>query len=194
MKLPWLLFALCLAMCAVLGYIGLFVEEAPFEETQAGPGEPAHKVYLGHGFVHPEYPSMEQGGPGAARHSKILFLGWLFGILQIAFFVSCLALAQQKGGRLGPLFKPIAVGGFLFALVFTFFILSYRAYMNEDAHSLFLFQVRPTAWMLYGVWGFPVYFLVVYVLTFKSWFVTDEDLVRFREIVAEKRASESEGA
>lgn len=188
MKLPWFLFLLCLAMCGVVGYLCFFVEEEPYEEVAGG------KVYLGHGFTHPEYPSMQRGGPGAARHAKLLWLGWLYGILQIAFLVSCLALAQRKQGKLGPMVKPILAGGFLFALLFTFFILSYRAYMNEETHSFFLAQVKPTAWMLYGIWGFPVYFIFLYILTFKRWFLTDEDLERFKKIVAEKRRNDAEEA
>lgn len=193
MKLPWILFALSLSMCVLLGVV-FSIEEEPFEEVASEDGTTVEKVYKGHGFPHPEFPAMQAGGPGAPRHEKILWLGWVFAILQVAFLVTCLALGASRKGRVGPFAVPLALGGLLMAAVFTFLILSYRAYMTEDSHSLFLSLPRPTAWMVYGVWGFPVFFMLLYILTFKRWFMTEEDLERFREIVAAKRRDDAEGA
>ena len=193
MKLPWLMFGILLAMCITVAAT-MVMEEVPYEEvlSKDGSGDSVQKAPRGHGFQHFQFETMQQGGPGILRHSRILWMGWVYGILMIAVFTACLMLGAKKGDRLGPLRKPLLVGGVLFAVVFTFLILSYRTYMNEDSHSLTLSLPRPTAWMLYGLWVFPVYFVVLYVLTFDRWFLTEEDMKRFQEILSMKRGNEED--
>lgn len=190
-KIPHMLFALSLAMCVVMVLI-IRTEERPSVEVVNEETGEMETVSRGHGFAHPDFANMQSGGPGQERHEDLLLLGWVFGVLQILFFITCLALGGQKKGSLGPLFKPLVFGGAGFIAIFTALILSYNAYMREDVHSLVLFQVKPTAWMLYGIWGFPVVFIVAYVLTFDKWFMTDDDLEAFRELVAKKRAQAEE--
>lgn len=190
MKVPHILFMLLLAMCVVVGIVCL-IEEVPFEvipgETE---GDPPTKVYQGHGVDHPVFPSMKHGGSGAERTSRILWLGWAFGVLEVSFFVACLALGTAKGEKVGPYRKPLIAGALVYIGVFTLLVLSYRSYLNEETHVLFLTQVRPTAWMLYGMWLFPLLFAALYTVTFNSWYFSEQDLERFRQIVAEKKAQE----
>ena len=80
MKLVTFLFATALAMCLVVG-IALLIPEAPGE----------------HGFVHPDYPSMQQAPPSAERHAAVLWLGWGFGVLQIIFYMGMMALGGNNG-------------------------------------------------------------------------------------------------
>ncbi|MCH7959051.1 MAG: hypothetical protein IID08_02900 [Candidatus Hydrogenedentes bacterium] len=55
MKLPWILFGLCLAMCCVVATLILFVDEVPG----------------GHGTGHPVFDTMSSGGDGAALFISI---------------------------------------------------------------------------------------------------------------------------
>lgn len=178
MKLPWILFGLCVAMCFLVGALVLFVEEAPD----------------GHGAGHPVFDTMSVGGDGAARHENVLFYGWAFGALQICFFVACLAFGASKKERVGALKVPMLAGTAVYLVVFTFLVWSYRTYMLEETHVLFLSFPRPTAWMMYGIWIFPVYFILLYWFTFDSTILTKDDLQRFNELVDEKRRNEAEGA
>ncbi len=91
---------------------------------------------------------------------------------------------MSRHGKLGPAKKPFIIGAIAFMAIFTGLIFSYYGYMREDTHSLFLSQVKPTAWMLYGVWPFPVYFMVVYYLLFDRWHFTEEDERKLEAIVA----------
>ena len=192
MKIQWVLFAFLLGMVAVVATAILFVEEVPFEEVPGEDGSAASRIYQGHGVAHPKFSSMLIGGPGAERHEKILWLGWAFGVLQIGFFVTCLALGISKAGKAGPAKLPLAIGGVLFMAVFTFLILSYRGYMNETEHALFFSLPLPTAWMLYALWFFPVFFIVLYVVTFDTWNLTRDELKEFQEILKSTRAQKAE--
>ena len=81
MKAPWILFAILLALCLV---VGLAMTVAP------GLG--------GSGVQHPEILSMERSGP-APTAPQGLWIGWLLGVLQVAFFVACLAFGMRKRDR-----------------------------------------------------------------------------------------------
>lgn len=175
MKLPWLLFAILLAMCFVLGYV-LTIEE----------------VGAGHGVVHPRFSTMLQGGDALERHGPILSWGWTLGVLEIALFVGLLALGLRHRRVLGRRKWPLLAGGVAYVAVFSLLIRAYEIYGGSDVHPLFLSVPIPTAWMLYGLFGIPLYFHLVYVVAFDRWVLTPEDLERFQELVAARREGESE--
>ena len=137
---------------------------------------------------------MLAGGDGEARHSKIALAGWAFAVLQTVFFVSLLAFGMRKNGESGPALIPIVVCGAIFVVIFSMLFVSYRGYMNEGGSDLFLSLPKATAWMIYGVWLFPVSFVLIYRRYFNSWFLRDEDMERFRALVAEGRAAEQDHA
>lgn len=190
MKLPHLLFALLIAMCAVV-VAAFFIEEVPYVDTPGEDGGPAVREYLGHGFDHPEIPAMQAGGPGEERHARVLWLGLAFGLLEIAFFLTCLVLGGRKNEKFGPLLRPIAIAGVIYAAIFTAMVVTYRGYAGEDVHATFLAFPTPTAWMIYGVWFFPMFYMLLYMYIFDSWTFTEADAERFREIVAARRKAEA---
>jgi hypothetical protein len=67
-------------------------------------------------------------------------------------------------------------------------VLTYSGYLADETPELFMSLPAPTAWFLYGFW--PAEFLVVllYVLLFSRSIATPDDMERFREIVAARRA------
>lgn len=178
MKLPWILFGLLIAMCCVVATVIFFVDE-PADAAGSG---------------HPVFDTMNIGGDGAARSEGVLVYGWAFGMLQICFFVACLAFGASKKEEVGALKIPFLAGTAIYLLVYTLMVRSYHAYMLEDTHVLFLSFPRPTAWMLYGIWVFPAVFIFLYMFKFDRAIFTDDDLQRFEEIVAEKQRDEAEGA
>lgn len=164
-------------MLIVVGVAVFFVDEVPD----------------GHGRAHPEIAKILIGGDGAARHENILWYGMAFGLLQVAFFVACLAFGASRQDSIGRLTVPIGIGTAVYVVITACMFLSYRTYANEDSPALFLAFPKPTAWMMYGMWIFPVYFIFIYLFTFDKWFMTENDLKRFEEIVAEKRRNQAEG-
>ena len=184
MKSPHTLFAILLAMCAVVAAT-FFIGEVPTEDVVSEKTGETVQVARGHGFTHPEFKTMQSGGNGEMRHSRVLWLGWAFGMLQIAFFVCLLAFGGQKRGQLGPLGPPLIGGGILFAAIFTAMVYSYNNYMLEDQHAMVLSLPIPTAWMIYGVWPIPIVFMALYMFTFGSWTFREEDMTRLKSILAE---------
>ena len=174
MKLVIALFATALAMCVVVG-IALLVPE----------------VADGHGFEHPDHPSMSQAPPGLERHQGVLWLGWALGILEIAFFGGAMALGARKGEDLRGLGKPLLWGSVAYAVMWTLLVLAYRAYVTDDAPSLFLALPLPTALFLYGLFPLPVCFAVFFCVGYKRWIFTDGDLREYELLLANKRRREA---
>lgn len=190
MNVPWFIFIVLLSMCVVVG-IAFLAPQVPYEDVVNEDGG-TERIIKSHGYEHAEFPTMKHGGPGAERHAVTLWVGWVFAILCILFYAGCLALGMGRNGKLGPAKGPLILGTVIFVAIFTALIFSYRAYMHEDTHSLFLSQVKPTAWMLFAVWPFPVFFMVVYYRLFDRWHFTREDEERLKEIVSRNRPAPAE--
>jgi hypothetical protein len=188
MKLPHLLFAILLAMCALIATVFVIGESPVVEVISPETGETS-QTPLGHGFTHPEFATMQRGGSGAARHERILWFGCAFGLLQILFFVCLLAYGGQRQGRLGPLKVPLMIGGIAYAATFTSLVYTYQGYMLEQTHAMFLSLPVPTAWMVYGLWLVPLVFMFLYMFIFDSWIFRQADIARFEEILAEKQTA-----
>jgi hypothetical protein len=170
MKLPWILFALLLCMCCVTGYL-LTVEESG----------------VGYAAKHPRFPTMYHGGDGLERHASILWWGWALGMLEIALFVGFLALGIRQCRILGRRKWPLLAGGLLYGAVFTLLVLAYETYAASEPRPLFLSMPLPTAWMVYGLFGVPLYFHVIYIVGFDRWVLTREDLETFHRLLAARR-------
>ncbi len=176
MKLPWILFALLLSMCVLMGY--LFT----IEETTGG-----------HGFVHPVFKTMERGGDGLERHAApVIWCAWFLGVFEVSFFVGLIALGLRHKERVRERKWPLLIGAILYAAVFTLILLAYHRYANSTSRPLFLSFPSPSAWMVYGLWPVPLYFQMLYVLFFDRWILREEDLQRFRQIVAARREQRAE--
>lgn len=170
MKLAWTLFALLLALCAVVIYLLLLPEP---------PGAGA--------TVHPLYETMQRSGDAATRSAPVLAAGWILGLLEIAFFVALLALGARHHEELGAIRTSLLVGLGLFAGVFSAMVVAYRGYVGEAQPELVLAFPRPSTWMLYGLWPVPLYFLLLYVLRFDRWILSRQQLDAFHRIVARRR-------
>jgi len=190
-KLPWFILALLLAICGVV--VAAFIAgEEPYTDSDPDESGAVTRTYSGHGIAHPQFKTMLTGGPGVDRHSNILWLGWAYAVLQALFFVSLLIFGMRKKGEHGPALVPLIVGGAIFVCVFTMLFLSYRGYMSDTDPSLFLTLPKPTAWMIYGIWLFPISFVFIYRRYFDSWFLSDDDMEQFKAILAEHRADDGE--
>jgi hypothetical protein len=175
MRLDLLLFGLLLAMATVLG---VAVSIPPADNAT--------------GVKHPVYEdTMLRGGP-AQRHERILVVGWLFGLIQIAVYASCLALAVGKPGSRWRVRLALGVGFLLYAGVFSAMMLTYRESMGHPSPRLVLSFPPATAWLVYGLWVVPVFFVVLFVAGFRRWYVTEEDEERFKQLVQAIRSQQAQ--
>lgn len=137
------------------------------------------------GAVHARFSQMDQGGAGMERHGATFAAAWLFGSLMIAMFV-CLLAWQAKGGR-----RPwpcFFVGGLLYQAIFSMMCWTYwRSLANPlDVAFWGSFPV-PVAWLVYGIWLFPGFFITIYVMRFDEWILPRESMRRFEEILQTRR-------
>jgi len=187
-KLPVLLFGLLLALCATV-CVAFLLGEIPVEEVST-PGGREQRTYLGHGVTHPVFPSMNHGGDGLARHGTRLWLAWVFGLLQLAVIMGCLALGVRHLRHVrGPL---LAIGGGI-GLIMTMMVMTYRGYLDAATPALFMSLPSPTAWFLYGLWPAQFLMVLLYVVSFRHALVTPRDLERFQEILNASRADDTDG-
>ena len=167
MKNYHLLFGLLLLLCGVV-LVAASLEEVPSQR----------------GLTHPDFSTMQLGGDSAARHGQVLWLGWSFGALVIAFFVGLIDASLARSGQPG---KPSArrtvwLAGAVFELIFLLLVLSYRSFMDDPSMPSVLGFPRPTAWMLYGIWGFPMVFVLLYIFRFEQWVLDTKAEAEFAKL------------
>ena len=191
MKLHSFVFLTLIGMCLTVGAAFIAPQQVVIDDG-AGTREVSSS-----GFEHDRFSTMRQGGPGAERHATTLWIGWAFVLFQVAFFGGCLAMGMQRrqagGVSLGPAKQHLIIGTLVLAAIFTALVFSYQRYAVEDTHTLFLGFPRPTAWVFFAVWPFPVYLMFVYMRIFDRWFFTEDDERKVTELAAAQRQREAEG-
>ena len=170
----WLLFWLLL-MCLVIG-LALTTPEP------AG----------GHGVPHEGHAAMLKGSP-TPPPDRILLLGWLFGLTQIGFFVTCMSLGIShsiRQGR-GSLWFLFGVGTLAYAGSLTMMSIANRTAIRSEHFSFLGWFPAATSWMLFGMWSAPLLFVLAYLVGFDRWIIPPESLARFEELVAANQSSSS---
>jgi hypothetical protein len=134
-----------------------------------------------HGSVHSRFSQMDQGGAGLERHGPVFIAACLLGAVMIAMFVCLLAWQTKSGRRSWPLFL---LGGALYEAVFSMMCWTYWRSLADPFESSFWgsFPV-PVAWLVYGIWLFPGFFIAIYVVRFDEWILPKESMHRFEEIL-----------
>jgi hypothetical protein len=143
-----------------------------------------------HGVDHPVHSHMKHGGSGEARHAGPLWLNWGFGVLSILVFATLIAIGASKGKSLrglGPWLWLTTIGC---VLAWTYLVLSYRNYMTESSHSLFLALPLPSAVMLYLLLPTAAFLTLCYVVGFKRWILTEDDLATYESLLADRKRRE----
>ena len=142
----------------------------------------------GQSVDHPEFVGMQQSGIDAEPDAALLWIGWSFGALQIAFFAALLALGARSRQGLRGLGVPLIAASLFYLAIWTALVVAYRSYANAGDPVLFLGFPAPTAWMLFALWPCPVLFTLYYVVGFDRWIATPEDLAELERTLARLRA------
>ena len=144
------------------------------------------------GVDHPVHSSMRHGGSGEARHAGPLWLNWGFGVLSILVIATLIAIGTSKGGSLRGLGPWLWLTTIACVLAWTYVVLSYRVYMSETSHSLFLALPPPSAAMLYLLLPAAALLTISYVVGFKRWILTEEDLATYESLLADRKRQEED--
>jgi len=148
---------------------------------------------IDHGFQHPEFETMDRGGPVGERRAKLLTQAWLFGSLQIAVFVACLLLGARRRGWTTGIKLALLAGVLPYAAAFALVIAAYGRFVAEVPVAFAGPFPIPTAVVLFGLTTTPLYFVLLYIVMFDRWIISRADLQQFRDVVAADRIRRAEG-
>ena len=112
-------------------------------------------------------------------------------MLSLLVLTTLIAIGAGKGKSirgLGPWLWLATVGS---VVAWTCVVLSYRQYMTEASHSLFLALPLPSAVMLYGLLPTAAVLTLFYVIGFKRWILTDEDFATYESLLADRQQREN---
>jgi hypothetical protein len=180
-------------MCICIAVAFVIPERPAIEGIDEETGETV-TTYMGHGYDHAEFATMDVGGPGKDRHEHIIWLVWVLGALICIFFTTCLAFGVRRHEVVGTFGKPIAIGGAIYLATWTMLMLSYNRFMNgEGLDERFLLLPKPTAWMIYGIWGIPAFFIIVFMFKFHSQYWNEDLEKEFNAILARRDARNGGG-
>jgi len=142
------------------------------------------------GTAHPDFVSMSHGGSGVDRHAQVLWMNWAFGMLTILIFAILLAFGSRKRESLRGLGRWLVITTIGCLGAWTWLVVSYQRYMTEDTHALVFALPAPSAVMLYVLLPISVLFNIFYVVGFKRWILSDEDLADYERLLAARKASQ----
>ncbi|MEZ4216576.1 MAG: hypothetical protein R3E88_08870 [Myxococcota bacterium] len=146
------------------------------------------------GVPHARIPAMFAGGASGDRDGAVLAAGAVFGALQIVFFGLCFALGMRRGGALGRLARPLAIGVALYLAVWGALVAAYAQYAAAPmASPRWLGLPLPTALLLFALWPFPLWFAALYLRGFERHVLTDDDFARFRARLEALAARDAQG-
>lgn len=147
----------------------------------------------GGGTQHTEFSTMRHGGSGAESHEGTLFRGWLFGALIFLSFGALIAFGISRGGSGGLRGSGgLLVGAVLAAvLVWTWLIFSYQSYLEGETQTLWLALPVPTAIVIYILYPTTALLNVLFVIFFKRWVLSEEDLESYNQVLEKAGASDS---
>jgi len=170
MKLYTALLVLLIAMC-ILAAVSMLVPEP------AG----------GRGTDHPDFANMKHGGSGEAKHAGRLWLNWAFGTLSILVFAVLIAIGARKGRDLRGLGSWLWLTTTGSLIAWSLVVLSYSTFMTDSSPTLFLALPAPSAWMLYALLPTAAALTLLYVVGFRRWILTDQDLAAYEELLANRK-------
>ena len=170
-----LLFAAILVMCAAVAVTVVMPESPDSRGTQ-----------------HPDFATMRHGAEDGTRDGPALLAGWLLGTATILVFVALIAFGGQQRGRLRGLGGPLVAGTVLCLALWTWVVVAYAGPAGE-APRLYLALPASSAVVLFLLWPLTTVFIWYFVLGFRRWVLTDEDLARYERLLAAKRLRDEDG-
>jgi ABC-type transport system involved in cytochrome c biogenesis permease subunit len=115
--------------------------------------------------------------------SSALIMGLVFGVISIIIFVIFLFIGIFQKQNSKKIFWPWGIGLIIYLSIFILGILDYLTYLRSDSLSTFFGFPTPTAWMLFGIYLFPFYFTLFYIIKFKYWILSPESERKFKELI-----------
>ena len=119
----------------------------------------------------------------ASQSTLTLWLAFFFGVFSICLFTLFLYIGLSGKNFFRKKLIVMVIGLIIYVGIFSFGFASYLGYIQNVCFKVFLGFPAPTAWMLYGIWFFPLFFTFLYVKKFNDWVLKPDDYQRLQEIV-----------
>ena len=86
------------------------------------------------------------------------------------------------------------IGVIVFVAIWTAMVALYPAYASGENRTLVLSFPISTTLMLYGIWGMPTFFVILYTVYFRKWIMTPEDSREFKALMERVNKKREGGA
>ena len=127
------------------------------------------------GIPHPDIKGMMISPSNTDQFEHTRWLGYLWALGIISVFGSIFFIGNRKKGKVTSIGKWLYIFTITYAIIFTFMIFSNWKYV-QNTENIFVSQMPiPTAWMIYGVWFFPLFITLLYMLKFEEWVISSEE-------------------
>lgn len=133
--------------------------------------------------IHPEYKTMLLGSSEmntSIRHPAEILGVLIFIVLSLACLIGLRKTSKRKNWRIRQIAVPICLG---FVAIIIFLMASYWRSLSAEKPTYFLGFPTASAWMLYGVFLFPLLLTLLYTLNFDEWILSDAELEEFRQLI-----------
>lgn len=139
------------------------------------------------GMPHPEFKTMLHSGDSIVTSKPALYVSYLFGLAVIVMMYFFVRFGSTREKDTGHLTRWLSIAFFIYILVYTGMFMSYIDYAINGHNRFFLGWPTPTAWMIYAMWATPSIIMLIYIVKFKDWILSDEDEQVFQEILMRRK-------
>ncbi|MDH3650793.1 MAG: hypothetical protein OEQ53_14000 [Saprospiraceae bacterium] len=159
-------FIFLLVFCSITAY--LILRDSPADLT---------------GLVHPDYPSMVHSGSTVAYSGSSQWISLVYGLCVLTCFFFSIWIGASKQGRIGKMGKWLVSGFVIYGVIYLVLTTTWWKSLSMEIPGFFMGFPHTTAWMIYGMWFFPFFFLILYLAFFDSWIFTPEDEQIFHSLI-----------
>jgi len=115
--------------------------------------------------------------------SSALIMGIVFGSISIILFAIFLFIGIYQKRYSKIKIWIWFIGLIIYLGIFILGMHDYLVYINSRSPAIFLGFPTPTVWMLFGIYLFPLYFTIFYIIKFRYWVLNPESERQFKELI-----------
>lgn len=118
--------------------------------------------------------------------------GAVAGLVMIAIMGAMILLGWRRKHETTAHLPWLISGVIGYALLFIGMWSSYASYTETGSAALIGGYPAPTAWMIYGIWIWPLLMVIVMIRRFDQWFMDPTDIERLKELARLNEANQQE--
>jgi hypothetical protein len=141
--------------------------------------------------AHPLFSSLFTSSQRLEGHTGHVILGAIASAVMVAVMTMMVVLGMRRPGKPHAVTRWIIAGFAIYGLILVALVGAYRAYAGGTTVMVGGFPL-PTALLVYGVWLFPWFFVLLFVITFDRSVFSDTDQEAFDALVRRERPPESD--